>query len=584
MRNSRNLAQAMAIVGVVAGGLYLLPVLWGRTLTGHESVQPQTSREMVQGGHWLIPTVGGDAWLERPPPPMWWIAGIYTMGGCNRSEALARLAAVLAALPTLLLTVAIAYRLFGGAVAIMAGLILATMHEFFAYAINPEADIFLCLLVTAVIATFVHLEFAPGGQRRAAPAASAGGLWGRRSWTMVLFFLLVGGTNWAKGLLFGSVMALAPVAAFLLSDVIQRRSWAPLQPYLWGWGILLALAAASAWPLAVIGQYPEIVQLWQEHYLGRLHRGYLREPWWYYAVQLPYVLLPWTLAALAGGLVCRSAVQHQAGRERFVVLWAVTTPLLLSLADGKHHHYLLYCLGGWAILAALGLRPLWLWCRQQMPSGLTVPVGGGLLSALLVAITGGLLRQYLPGQWATVVVATLFALLAGVVVLQGCRHRDPRRAFAAILAPVVAAYAMWIPYQAAFLDDYHSDLTFLQQAEQMIPDSAVVLVQFDWTAPLETFWVLYHLQRPGVLIRDPWQAAEKTASTQTVPHEAYVLARRLDYPVYAQAASVETLLESAYTRGEKQPQQRRVLYRLRFPATLPPAPEEYLRLVRRTLW
>jgi len=140
-----------ALLLSVAGGLYLVPVVWGRTLTGHESVQPQTSREMLSSGHWLTPTIGGDVWLERPPPPMWWIGIVYTVTGVEASDSIARLAAVLAALPIILLTVGITKRLFGKGIAVMAGLILATMHEFYSYAINPEADIFLCLIVTALL-------------------------------------------------------------------------------------------------------------------------------------------------------------------------------------------------------------------------------------------------------------------------------------------------------------------------------------------------------------------------------------------------------------------------------------------------
>lgn len=563
--------------------LYLVPVLWGRTLTGHESVQPQTSREMLHQGNWLIPTIGGDPWLERPPPPMWWIATVYRVAGIDASDRVARLAALLAALPTLLLTAAIAYRFYGPGMALMAGLILATMHEFFAYAINPEADIFLCLVVTAVLTLFVYEEFGSGGHRRSDSTMPSVSLWGRRPWRMAVFFLLLGGTNWAKGLIFGTVMAVAPIAAFLLSEAVQRRSWQPLRPYLWVWGGLLASVAALAWPAMVIGRYPEIVQLWQEHYLGRLHRGYLREPWWYYAVQTPYVLLPWTLAAVIGLAVTGRLAWRQAGRERFLWCWALAAPLALSLADGKHHHYLLHCLGGWAILAAAGMQPLWRWCQPKLACRRLVPLGGAVGAGLVAFALATPWHSRIPGGWPVVLAgATIAGIGAGMLLWAG-RQREPRRAFLGAFAPLAAAYALWVPYQAAYLDDYRHDLVFLHQAEQIIPHDTPVLVQYDWTAPLETFWVLYHLHRPGVLIRDPWQAAEKTARSGE-QSAAYVLARRLDLPVYSQAADVEVLLESVCTRGEKEPSQRRVLCRLRFSSPLPPPPEDYIRMVRRTLW
>jgi 4-amino-4-deoxy-L-arabinose transferase-like glycosyltransferase len=513
---------------------------------------------------------------------MWWIATVYRLVGVEASDAIARLAAVLAALPILAITVTIAYRLYGGGTALVAGLILATMHEFFAYAINPEADIFLCLLVTATIATFVHLEFGCSGQRQ--EGGSHWRLWNGRPVKVALLFLLLGSTNWAKGLIFGTVMAGTPIAVFLLSDMIQRRSWQPLRPYLWLWGFVAMLAAALAWPAMVINRYPEIVQLWQEHYLGRLHRGYLREPWWYYAVQTPYVLLPWTIAAFAGLLVTARAAACRAGRERFLWCWALAAPVILSLADGKHHHYLLHCLGAWAILAAVGLVPLWQWCRARLMSARWLPGTAAVAMVAVSLMAASIWHDRIPGSGLAGAGAAALLGLATFLLLTACRLSEPRRAFALVLLPVVLAYAVWIPYQAAFLDDYRDDLVFLQQAEQLIPNDAAVFVQYDWTAPLETFWVLYHLQRPGILIRDPWQAAEKTGGTAHPSRPAYILARRLDQPLYAQTAIVETLLESVRTRGEKDPSQRRVLYRLHFYSPLPPAPQDYLRLVRRTLW
>ena len=575
---------ATALLLGVVGGLYLAPVVWGRTLTGHESVQPQTSREMLSSGRWLIPTIGGDVWLERPPPPMWWIGAIYLITGVQPSDSIARLAAVLAALPIILLTASIAKRLFGKDVAVMAGLILATMHEFYSYAINPEADIFLCLIVTAVLALFVSMEFRQAGATGAVATPGKPSFFGTRSWSIVGFFLLLGATNWAKGLLFGTVMAATPIAVYLLSRTIQERSLHPVRPYLWCWGWLIAGVTALAWPVAIIGQYPEILQLWQEHYLGRLHRGYLREPWWYYAIQVPYVLLPWTLPALVGLLLSVRIAWQNVGRERFICCWALSTPLLLSLADGKHHHYLLHCLGGWAILSALGLTPLWRWLQDKLRLIPSSPALGALAMTLLAGMAGLLWHTRIPGGWGTVAGAMIFIGLTTWAILSACQQRHPWRAFAGIFVPILAAYWLWVPYQARYLDDYKPDRVFLQRAESMIPTNVPVFVQYDWTAPLETFWVLYHMQRPGVLIRDPWQAAEKISKEDQSASSAYIFARRLDLPLYRCVGTVETVLESTQTRGEKNPEQRRALYRIHFTRPLPPAPEDYLRVVRRTLW
>ena len=43
----------------------------GRPLTLHEARLPETSREMMARGDWLVPMDGDRPWLERPPFPHW---------------------------------------------------------------------------------------------------------------------------------------------------------------------------------------------------------------------------------------------------------------------------------------------------------------------------------------------------------------------------------------------------------------------------------------------------------------------------------------------------------------------------------
>ena len=115
-----------------------------------------------------------------------------------------------------------------------------------------------------------------------------------RSWVL---------TNLAKGVIFGTVMAGLPVAGYLLAN----RSWTSLRRYVWLWGWLLAAGVALAWPVLVFGRHPEILELWKSHYGGRLNQGYLQEPWWYYLVYVPHVIVPWTIPAFVGLWTMRKA-------------------------------------------------------------------------------------------------------------------------------------------------------------------------------------------------------------------------------------------------------------------------------------
>ena len=212
--------------------LFTFCALSARMLTGHESVLAQNSREMLADGDWLLPKVGGEPWLERPPVPDWFICGVYAVAGTSDNDAVARLAAVLVAVPIVLLVAGIASRFYGRAAGLIAGGIFATMHELYSYASNPEADIFLCLIVTATVAAFAHLEFGPRANR----PGESGSFFGGRPWLVLVFFLLLGATNLAKGLIFGTMMAGLPVAGYLL----WNRSWGQMKRYVWLWGWLAA--------------------------------------------------------------------------------------------------------------------------------------------------------------------------------------------------------------------------------------------------------------------------------------------------------------------------------------------------------
>src|SRR4029450_3358388 len=92
--------------------------------------------------------------------------------------------------------------------------------------------------------------------------------------------------------------------------------------YVWLWGWLAFATAALAWPVAAWLRLPDVVELWQSDYLGRLNRGSRREPLWYYLVQLPLVLFPWSLPALVGlGVTGRGGLPARRTAERFLWCW-----------------------------------------------------------------------------------------------------------------------------------------------------------------------------------------------------------------------------------------------------------------------
>src|SRR5206468_1855650 len=116
------------------------------------------------------------------------------------------------------------------------------------------------------------------------------GFVGTRPWSVLAFFVLLGMTNLAKGLVFGTVIVLAPVGIFLLWNF----RWASITRYLWLWGWLAFAAVALPWPLLVVySGWGDAVDVWRFDLFGRLNQNYLGEPWWYYFMCLLWVPQPW---------------------------------------------------------------------------------------------------------------------------------------------------------------------------------------------------------------------------------------------------------------------------------------------------
>src|SRR5262245_7589623 len=183
--------------------------LWfGRTFTTHETVGCVNVREMRASGDWIIPSYGGRPWLERPPLPFWltmpFVAVVGDVPGAYRMAPLA------VAIPCVLLVGWMASVWFGRGAGVLSGLVFVTVREVNQYSTAPESDVFLCVVVTLALAVFSYLEL------RRRPAPDERGLAGRRPWAVLAFFALLGLANLVKGLFFGDLMILLPVAAFLL--------------------------------------------------------------------------------------------------------------------------------------------------------------------------------------------------------------------------------------------------------------------------------------------------------------------------------------------------------------------------------
>jgi 4-amino-4-deoxy-L-arabinose transferase-like glycosyltransferase len=523
----------------------------GGLLTGHESVLPENTREMLANHDWLVPRLGGEPWLERPPLPSWIMAGVDCVMGQSDSDRIARLSPVLMAICVVVMVSWMAGRWYGRGVGMLGGMILASMWEFFIFASDPEADMFLCAIVTAALALFAWIETMQAPRQD----SEAVGVFGRRTWPVVAFFVFLGLTNTAKGLIFGTLMVVVPVWGFLVWNWDFRRA----RRYLWFWGALIFLGISLAWPLGMYLRHREIMDLWKHHYLGRLSGGYIGEPPWYYLVHLPVSILPWTVAALLGLWLTRSEIKDRYGPARFIWSWALLTPAFFSIPDGKHHHYMLHCLAPWAILSALGAVRLWQWIVAS-PAWLRRPILSVVCFGLPIDVALFIFRHRIPGP-AWVVFGLMIAAPAFAYAASWALTRtNGRLAVGTLFLSLTCFYWFAWAYQTRCLDRYGDDKVFLEQASKMVGKDTPLLVAYDERAELETFWVLFY-SRPGSILLTKPADLEKYRKEQ---HDVYVLARAYDGPKYSQYGPTEIALQSKHSRFEATPAERRTLFHVRF--------------------
>lgn len=357
-------------------------------LTYHEAFVAQAAREISARGNWIVPTIGGFPWLEKPPLAFWLVALAGKVSG-GITEGVARFPSAVAGLLLVVGIATFAGRRFGPAVGLLTGLIQATTAWTVMRGRLAEVDIVLACLITWTFVAFdrlrgpgkaavscaidghqqkgqLHQSRLEATQSSPLPSLGTGGekvgheqrdggdvrLW---RW---LFFGLLGLSALAKGVGFGAVLIGSVVAVITLWDrdvrLFQRLRFAR------GW--MLAAILGLTWPLLVAVRHPSVLGLWALHVTDRLAAKpeyFIGTPWWQFAIVVLGQLLPWApLTAVGAYRTLGCAITGRGGGDRFLLVWFTVPLLLLSLATVKSPHYAIHALPPCSVWAAISLARL----------------------------------------------------------------------------------------------------------------------------------------------------------------------------------------------------------------------------------
>ena len=391
----------------------------------------QVAREMLDRHDWITPTLGGHAWLEKPPLYYWQAMLVYSV--LDVSDVAARLPSAIDA-SLLVIAIYLFFRRFRPGFELDAALITASCAGIIGYARAASMDMALATtLGIAMLAWWAWRE----SDRRLYLALS-------------YFFLAL------------AMLAKGPVAPFLAAVILMlfaaaTKEWRRVLKTFWLPGILLFCAVALPWYLAVQMRNPEFFhEFILQHNLARFSSDvyHHRQPLWYYIPVTLLAIVPWTVFVIAAFAerarlwwkeqnFPEPDVQLQFGV--FAICWFIVPVMFFSVSQSKLPGYILPAIPAAAVLLADYLREH----LEQRDDAAPVSKSLAILHALVAAasIVPALLVGYavtehrLPsGRPLLIAIAVAFVLCTAIALTLVTRSQLRMLRFITLI-PVVLSVA-----------------------------------------------------------------------------------------------------------------------------------------------
>ena len=387
--------------------------------------------DMLNSGHWLTPMLDGLPFFHKPPLFYWITAAAIGVFGHN--DLVARAGSLVGAwLGAMALYLFLLRR--GGAVAARWALVVLLLQPMYLLGAQyANLDMLVAGLITA--ATVLLAD--------AALAFEAGEPWrGAQRWAYAVAALGL----LAKGLIGAVIPALVIVAWLLL-----RGRWRTLLA-LWSWsGLLLFIAVAAPWFLAMERLYPGylhyffVVQHFERFAAGGFNNV---EPFWFYPAVLALFSLPWL-----PWLGWRRQLPPGGPVRSLMVVWVAAVVLFFSWPQSKLVGYVLPALPPLAALFAEGCAAL-VGRSRRARSGWWASVTLSVLTCAAVVAT----LTWHPQRSTREIAATLAARRgAGEPVLMLESFAYDLAWYARLPAPS-AVVDDWPRARASGRDDWHLEL------------------------------------------------------------------------------------------------------------------------------
>ena len=299
-----------------------------------EGMHAVMTKNILLTGDWITPTFNGENFYDKPILFNWLGAICFLLFGFN--EFAARLPAAIFGTAGVLVTYYLGRKMLGPTLGLLAGVILASSAEYLLLSRVVVHDIALTLFTTLALCFFylalVDVE--------------------RRTRYFLLFWAAAGFAILAKGPL-GLALPGLVIGVFLLAT----HKLALIKEMRISWGILILLAIAGPWYIAISLRNPDYLRYFiLEKNLGSFapSNTHHAEPIYFYLRALSFGLLPWVaFVPLATIGAIRNRDRGPSDAVLFLLIWVGTIFVFFSLATSKLESYILPVFPAVALLLGL---------------------------------------------------------------------------------------------------------------------------------------------------------------------------------------------------------------------------------------
>ncbi len=416
------------------------------------------ARDMVLGGQWLIPMIGGDTYADKPPLFFWMIGCFYLLTGSLRVAFL--LPSLLAALASVALTYDLGRRLWNREVGFAAALLLLGTVQFVWQGRQAQIDATVCFwIVLGLYGLARHLLLGPDWRWYYIAGAAAG------------FGIIT------KGVGFLPLLILIPYFA------LRDARWAPRPVLLqsghsaWRWalGPVAMLAAICVWfaPMIIASMSSPQLAAYRDEILfqqtiDRYANSWIHvKPFWYFLTNvipplwLPAsALIPWAIPRW------RAAWRGRDLRIALLLCWVLLVVLFFSFSTGKRGVYILPALPAFCLTLAPSLAQLWARVGvRRVLLGLAILISAVCLLLATYALLKPEMRAQTLAQYGIDPPGPLFCIgVPSAVLCALARVRHAAVAWLGTLAVVLCVVGLWINPE---MNAIRSSEAFVHRVESM---------------------------------------------------------------------------------------------------------------------